>query len=303
VTGDGGLPLEYVILDLEWNGTYSKKRGGFLNEIIEFGAVKTDANLQAKETFSVMVRPQVGKKLSGKVQKLTNISEDELSAGVTFTQALSRFRRFWGDAVLLTWGTSDILALMENALYYTGDSHIPFLRWYADLQAYCERRLCYDPTRQMGLAAAALQLGIDEAEVEHHRALDDSLLSLDCFRRVYDRESFLPMVQDAQRQEFYDRISFKTTILCDLEHPLLHGADMEFVCSHCGRRAERRGEWELRNKSFRAPFWCAHCGRAFRGRVQFKLKYEGVVVKKRELPAVEEKSEEPESKEQPVRLA
>ena len=34
--------MKYVILDLEWNGTYSHKKKGFLKEIIEFGAVKFD---------------------------------------------------------------------------------------------------------------------------------------------------------------------------------------------------------------------------------------------------------------------
>ena len=36
---------EYVILDLEWNGTYSRRIKGFINEIIEFGAVKVDEQL------------------------------------------------------------------------------------------------------------------------------------------------------------------------------------------------------------------------------------------------------------------
>ena len=34
--------MEYIILDLEWNAAYSRRRGGFINEIIEFGAVKAD---------------------------------------------------------------------------------------------------------------------------------------------------------------------------------------------------------------------------------------------------------------------
>ena len=34
--------MEYIILDLEWNAAYSRRRGGFINEIIEFGAVKVD---------------------------------------------------------------------------------------------------------------------------------------------------------------------------------------------------------------------------------------------------------------------
>ena len=34
--------MNFVILDLEWNGTYSRRLKGFMNEIIEFGAVKVD---------------------------------------------------------------------------------------------------------------------------------------------------------------------------------------------------------------------------------------------------------------------
>ena len=32
--------MDYVILDLEWNTAYSKSAHKFVNEIIEFGAVK-----------------------------------------------------------------------------------------------------------------------------------------------------------------------------------------------------------------------------------------------------------------------
>ena len=57
----------YVILDLEWNGTYSRRIKGFINEIIEFGAVKVDESLDILDTYEALVRPQVGKKISGKI--------------------------------------------------------------------------------------------------------------------------------------------------------------------------------------------------------------------------------------------
>ena len=79
--------MEFVILDLEWNGTYSKRKSGFFNEIIEFGAVKVNDRLCVEDTFSVVVKPQIGKKLSSKVKNLTNISSEELGLGVTYTRA------------------------------------------------------------------------------------------------------------------------------------------------------------------------------------------------------------------------
>ena len=51
--------MEFVILDLEWNGTYSKRKSGFFNEIIEFGAVKVNDRLCVEDTFSVVVKPQL----------------------------------------------------------------------------------------------------------------------------------------------------------------------------------------------------------------------------------------------------
>ena len=118
--------MQYIILDLEWNAAYSRRRQGFINEIIEFGAVKVDGHLQVVDTFSALVRPQVGKKISGKVRSLTNITNEELVGGTPFMQVMSRFRRWAGQAVVLTWGTSDILTLIENSLYFSGSEKIPF---------------------------------------------------------------------------------------------------------------------------------------------------------------------------------
>ena len=65
-----------------------------------------------------------------------------------------------------------------------------------------------------------------------------------------------------------------------------------FNCDVCGRRAHRVSEWQLKNKSYRAEFICRHCQHRFFGRVQFKLKYEGLIVKKYILPFREKPKEE-----------
>lgn len=280
-----------VILDLEWNGTYSKRLKGFMNEIIEFGAVKVDDNLRLVDTFSLLVRPQVGKKISGKIATLTSITDEDLENGRQFMQVVSRFRKWAGDCLLMTWGTSDILTLIENCRYFSGSDRIPFLTEYVDLQAYCEKRMSYEQGKQVGLSTAAQMLEIDEAPFDHHRALDDSILSLKCLQKLYSPETLRDFTQDAEAQEFYDRMEFRTVTLCDLENPLLQNADMSFSCPDCGAPARQSAEWYLRNKSFRALFQCPVCGKKFIGRVQFKLKYEGLSVKKTMHP-----TEEPEAK-------
>ena len=288
--------MDFVILDLEWNGTYSRRLKGFMNEIIEFGAVKVDENLNILDTFSALVRPQVGKKLSGKIKTLTNLTNEDLATGLQFMQVMSQFKKWMGKAILMTWGTSDILALIENCKYFCGSERIPFLKKYVNLQSYCEERLHYDINKRMGLSTSAQLLGIDERDIEHHRALDDSMLSLRCLQKLYDKEALQPFIQSAEEKVFYDKILFKTVIVCDLSNPLIKRTDMMFNCDICGRRAQREGDWVLKNKSYRANFHCKNCRNKFYGRVQFKLKYDGLVVKKSILPIKELEVREKEGK-------
>ena len=51
--------MSYVILDLEWNGSYSKVLHKFVNEIIEIGAVKLDENLKVIDTFKQLIKPKL----------------------------------------------------------------------------------------------------------------------------------------------------------------------------------------------------------------------------------------------------
>lgn len=119
--------MDFVILDLEWNATYSKRSKKFVNEIIEFGAVRFNDKLNITDEFSMLIKPQIGKKISDKVQELTHITTDVISdATSTFNHVFSKFKKFAENSVLLSWGTADILALIENNKYYNKKSTLPF---------------------------------------------------------------------------------------------------------------------------------------------------------------------------------
>lgn len=288
--------MEFAVLDLEWNGAYSKRLKRFINEIIEFGAVRVDENLNIVDTFEALIRPQVGKKISGKISTLTSITNGDLEDGLLFMQAVSRFGKWARGTVVMTWGTSDILALIENCRYFCGNDHIPFLERYVDLQAYCEAKLQEGGGgKQMGVSTAAGLLGIDENGFDHHRALGDSMLELRCLQKVYNLNDLEPFIQDTQNSDFYDRMEFRTIAVCDLHHPLIRPQDLSFHCEKCGSRAKRLGEWQLRNKSFQAVFQCRRCDLKFFGRVRFRLKYEGLVVTKTIRPIPEEETEKEEN--------
>ena len=62
--------MDFVILDLEWNGSYSKKIKGYINEIFEFGAVRINSDMQIIDTFSMLIKPQSAKKYPAEYRSL-----------------------------------------------------------------------------------------------------------------------------------------------------------------------------------------------------------------------------------------
>ena len=294
--------MTYIILDLEFNGAYSKKKHRFVNEIIEFGAVKCDEKLNIIDTFSTLVTPQISKKLNSHVSKLTHINMSELQeSNNTFAHVLSRFKKFLGDGTLMSWGASDVLVLMENYQYYCGEEQLPFLTSYVNLQSYCESALGYqDTAHQMGLSTCAEMLGIGYEDDALHRALTDAELTSLCFQKLYTPELFGEFVMQCDG-EFYRRITFKNYSICDAKSPDIDRKEFYFVCECCGHKAWRRGKWKLKNKSFRAHFRCIRCKRDFEGRITFKKTYDGVKVIRRavDLPLPEKAQQQSQPQQAP----
>ena len=285
--------MVYVILDLEWNNTYGRKTKSFINEIIEIGAVMLDEDLREISRFSSLIRSQIGKKLRGSVKQLTHITNEDLDNGLPFTKALSQLRRWIGnrDNTVVTWGDGDIRVLIENCRYLNGIEIVPFLSNYADLQSYFHSIFNSPPSRQVGLSAAAQLLGIDEEDYSHHRALDDSLLTADVFRKIFDPETFRGFIRPCTR-DFYGRLSFKPYVIGNINNPLVDKSKLTYICETCGRPAKRLTEWRFVSRHFRALFYCPHCDQKVKVGVSFKKMYDRVEVKKTSVVVVEQKQEE-----------
>ena len=43
--------MNYIILDLEWDSSYYKKKGGFINQILQIGAVKLNESFEITDIF------------------------------------------------------------------------------------------------------------------------------------------------------------------------------------------------------------------------------------------------------------
>lgn len=272
--------MQYVILDLEWNSGYSKRVGGYFNEIMEIGAIKLDENLNILGQFSILIRPNVVYRLNPTVKELTQITAEDLKRGATFTYAVNKFKKFVGDCVVMSWSTADLATLETNCQFYYGDQHIPFLHHYADVQEYFQS--VYDPKakNQPALQAAAEDLGIPTDDIPLHRAVGDSLLTVRVLQKIYDAQRFAPFIREVD-EEFYRRLNFHVTYLTQYDNPLVDKSQMYFLCPSCQQPCQVETPWKVRNKAFHAELTCAACQKRYNGKVQYKLCYDGVKVTKR----------------------
>lgn len=271
--------MEFVILDLEWNSGYCPRTEGYLNEIVEFGAVKLNEKMELIDTFSMLVRPTVTHRLNPMVKRLTSLKDKDVRNGEPFSKAFRLFRRFLGDGVLLSWSKSDLSVLSANCAYYFGSQTIPGVTLYADLQLYCQDMLRLDGNQSLSLLGACQLLEPENDRKQTHRATDDCLLAAVCFRRLYLRAAmlcYLCRVDDA----FYVRLQHRSEHGSALEDYKNMLPKVHFTCPQCGCRSMRRGKWQLKGKGFAALFQCPSCSERFYGKASFRQKQEHLVLSK-----------------------
>ncbi len=272
--------MYYVIMDLEWNNAYLKSAQKFINEIIEIGAVKLDEDLNCVGTFSELIRPVVSKKLRAHIRDLTHITNEEVSCGKPFKSVMKHFAEWLGeDCIVMTWGDTDIRTLLTNFNELHNISNIPFIKKYADLQRYCQCFINMDNVQQAGLSYAAECLGIDSEQFPHHRALDDSLLSAECFKKVFSGDKLTEFVKICD-DNFYARLAFHPYIIKDMNDPLIDGNVFNCYCDICGGRVKTLKKWRFFNQSFRGIFFCENCNREFRVSIRIKKFYDRLDIKR-----------------------
>lgn len=289
--------MKIVILDLEWNTAYYRKEQRFINEIIEFGAVKLNERLKVVDEFQMFVKSRVSKKLRGAVKELTHISNEQLQQnGKDFAAVVDAFTRWAGkNTLLLTWSNTDLYTLMDNCHCFLGNRTIPFLHQYADLQKYVQTAIGWHKGNQLGLSVAAEEMGVDAGDIDLHRAKGDSLLCARILRRCYDKTAMKDLIQDADRPDFYDRFLFKPYPVTDLHSPYIQPEDLELSCIRCEAPLKRIRSWKKSNKGFESSFTCKSCGRTYTGRVQIHKLYDSVSVK-RTLTQVEGEKPKPSAR-------
>lgn len=273
--------MQFIVMDLEWNNTYAKKANGYINEIIEIGAVKLDNDLETVDTFSCIIRSQIGKKLRGTVKRLTHLTNADINGGMPFTKAFSMFRKWIGneETVILTWGDGDIRVLLDNFKYLNGIKVIPFLRCYCDLQKCFQKFSQSSKGQQTGLLTAAEILGIDPEMYIHHRALGDSMLTADILKKIYNTGCVESGFVDCN-EDFYSKLLYKAKVIRNIDNPLVDKKRLNHTCDACGETCRQLTNWKFHCQFFRANFYCEKCDLTYSVGVRFKKLYDQVECRK-----------------------
>lgn len=272
--------MNYIIMDLEWNNAYMKSTQKFVNEIIEIGAVKLNEELEIVDTYSELIKPVVSKKLRTRIKNLTHITNEELLGGKPLQDAISQLEQWVGeDAIVMTWGDTDVRTMLTNFKCFLKKDKIDFIKKYADLQRYCQCFINMENIQQAGLSYAAECLEIDAEKYPHHRALDDSLLSAECFKKVFNKDKLDEFIKVCDA-DFYARLAFKPYVIKSKNDPLIDKNLFNCYCDICGGKVETKKKWKFMNQSFRGIFYCENCNREFRVNLRIKKFYDRLDIKR-----------------------
>lgn len=147
--------------------------------------------------------------------------------------------------------------------------------------------------QQAGLSYAAECLDIDSEKYPHHRALDDSYLSAECFVKVYNKEKLSEFIKDCN-EDFYARLAFKPYVIKNMNDPLIDKNFFNCFCDICGGKVKVIKKWKFTNQSFRGVFYCENCDREFRVNLRIKKFYDRLDIKRNYSEIIKTPSEQKE---------
>ena len=277
--------MNYIIFDLEWNNAYSYAKKGFMNEIIEIGAVKLNERLEIVDTFKQLILPKITKKLSGRCKSLTNITNEELKQnGIPFADAIKDFSRWSrGDGnVFMSWSNSDLYVLTNNYQTFLGNLNINFITKYCDAQKYCMSFIERENNNQISLADCGEAFGIKIDTDKLHRALTDCYLTAECLKKVFDKDKLQNYIHDCD-SSFFERLIYKPYFITKPVTELFDVYKQELLCPVCKSKMVRLKDFECVNKSFRCPTKCKKCGITYWTTVRAKKTYDTVEVHQRSI--------------------
>ncbi len=278
--------MNYVILDMEWDGAYHKVHKRFVNQILQIGAVKLDKNFNIVDIFDVTIKSSISNRVSKRFTELTGITKEMMLDGIPLTQAVKEYNKWLGkNTVTITWSNSDLYTIAENEKFLLDNQKFKIEK-YLDLQKFIEgelRLLGHNLTSQISLGNAAELLGITTENYDLHTAKDDSLLCAALLKKHYNEAAFDKLIRDTSDPEFYKQLYFKPYYISNIKDDRVEKETQDFYCEKCESKLNRMTKWKYHNNWFNANFVCKECGKRFVCRVSYRQTFDNLIVRRRVL--------------------
>lgn len=141
-------------------------------EIIEIGAVMTDAAFRVVDEFQSFIRPLRHPSLTPFCTRLTSIRQEQVESAPTFPECVLAFESWlycYRDFAFCSWGDYDRSQLQQDCDFHRIANPIPVPHRNIK-RLYAERR---GLTGKYGLSDAIASAGLAFAGT-HHRGIDDA---------------------------------------------------------------------------------------------------------------------------------
>ncbi|MDE6598195.1 MAG: ribonuclease H-like domain-containing protein [Clostridia bacterium] len=174
----------FVVFDLETTGLNSAPTSGNMDKIIEIGAFKIKDGVIA-ESFTTFINPQ--KKLSEEIINLTGITEEMVANAPTSDEVMPDFFKFCDGSILVGHNIAGF--------------DFKFVEYYCARIGYMPERKLIDtiPLSQelLFLSNYKLNTVADKFGItfNHHRAIDDALVTAKIFIELIKIKKSLPNLQ------------------------------------------------------------------------------------------------------------
>lgn len=257
----------YIVLDLEWNQCprgreYSKE--GLPFEIIEFGAIKLDAEFKAVDKFHRVVKPQVYKQMHFRVHEVVQMGIEELKKnGIPFNRAIKEFFEFCEmdnldkKKIICTWGELDLLELQRNIKYFKAENKFEYPLFFYDIQKLFNILYPAEDQDRITLENAVNILGVDIKRPFHH-ALDDAYytvevmqkMDFDSVRDFYSLDYYhVPKTSDEEIYLHFPGYSkFVSMLYSTKEEAISNKHNADLICDRCNRMLKKKVKWFSTNQ-------------------------------------------------------
>lgn len=173
--------MNYIVIDFEFNQSYDFEKNckGNVNknctfEIIQIGAIKLDENFEEIDSFNVLIKPNIYRRIHPHVSKITGLNNEVLKNSKLFTEVYNDFMNFLGENyIFCIWGKMDIKILFRNLLYYNFDIS-KVSKQYLDVQALISKKITKSTQNLVGLQNACIFFDIDSSDRKFHDAFNDA---------------------------------------------------------------------------------------------------------------------------------